>query len=100
MKSSEVFIQLLKQDLNVVAIPEHKFHPTRKWKFDYAIIDKKIAIEVEGGAFTNGRHTRGVGFINDMEKDNEAVILGWRLIRVTPTQLLTNKTVNFIKRLL
>ena len=100
MKSNEAFIQLLKQDLNVIAIPEHQFHPTRKWKFDYAIIDLKIAIEVEGGAFTNGRHTRGVGFINDMEKYNEAVVLGWRLIRVTPDKLLTNKTVDFIERLL
>ena len=67
--------------------PEYKFFKTRKWRFDYANFDLKVAVEVEGGAYTNGRHTRGEGFINDMEKYNMAIELGWVVLRYTPTQL-------------
>ena len=62
---------------------EYKFHPERKWRFDFAWPEKMIAIECEGGIWSGGRHTRGIGFINDCEKYNEATILGWRILRVT-----------------
>jgi len=67
-------------------IPEYQFNPNRKWRFDYALIDYMVAIEIEGGVWTNGRHTRGKGFINDMEKYNSANILGWHVLRYTPEQ--------------
>lgn len=57
-----------------------------------------IAIEVEGGAWKNGRHTRGEGFIADMEKYNEITIHGFKLLRFTPDQLLTKKTLETILR--
>jgi len=66
---------------------EYRFHPTRRWRFDYAHPELMIAIEVEGGAFTKGRHTRGKGFIADMDKYNTATIMGWRLLRYTPQQM-------------
>jgi len=68
-------------------IAEHRFHPTRRWRFDFALPEYKIAIEIEGGIFSHGRHTRGVGYIKDLEKYNEAVMLDWRILRYTPTQL-------------
>ena len=70
--------------------PEYKFHPTRRWKFDFALkpIKTKIAIEVEGGIWTGkGRHSVGQGFINDCEKYNQAQILGWIVLRYTPETL-------------
>ena len=93
-----IFQKIIKKELRLDVVPEYKFHPTRKWRFDFAIPEYKIAIEVEGGAYTNGRHTRGKGFVNDMEKYNEVVCLGWALIRVTPDQLLTFNTIEMIKR--
>jgi very-short-patch-repair endonuclease len=81
-------------------IAEYKFHEKRKWRFDYANLEHKIAIEIEGGAYTNGRHTRGTGFINDMEKYNEAAILGWVVFRITPTQYVLNKHLDIIDRYL
>jgi very-short-patch-repair endonuclease len=65
-------------------VSEYRFYPTRRWRFDYAYPEKKIAVEIEGGAFTMGRHTRGAGFIGDMEKYNAATMLGWRILRYTP----------------
>ena len=58
------------------------FHPTRKWRFDYAWPDQKIALEVHGATHNNGRHTRGKGYANDREKMNEAQLLGWIVIEV------------------
>lgn len=95
-----MFCKIIETEIGLKVKKEHFFHPTRKWRFDYAIIDEKIAIEVEGGAFTNGRHTRGKGFIEDMAKYNEAVKLGWRLLRFTPDQLYTKTTLDSIKELL
>jgi len=66
---------------------EYKFHPDRKWRFDFAFPKDKIAIEVEGGLFTQGRHTRGRGYIQDMQKYNAATILGWRVLRYGTGQI-------------
>lgn len=66
---------------------EYKFHPTRKWRFDFAIPDKKIAIEIEGGIWLIGRHNRPISMIKDFEKYNEAAKLGWRILKYTPEQV-------------
>ena len=65
-------------------VAEYRFHPTRRWRFDYAYPDALLAIEIEGGAWVRGRHTRGKGFVADLEKYNAATLLGWRLLRYTP----------------
>lgn len=64
--------------------PEYKFHPTRRWRFDFAIEDSKIAFEIEGGIWVGGRHIHPLGFIKDCEKYNEAAKLGWKVYRLTP----------------
>lgn len=68
-------------------IAEYRFHPLRRWRFDWAFVDQKIAIEVEGGIFIQGRHSRGVGMKKDMEKYNTAALMGWRVFRVTPKEM-------------
>ncbi len=64
-------------------VREHRFHPIRRWKFDFAYPDHKIAIECEGGIWVKGAHTRGAHFNSDCEKYNSAIILGWRILRYT-----------------
>jgi hypothetical protein len=63
--------------------PEYRFHPERKWRFDWAFPDIKLAVEYEGLFSSKSRHTTIGGFIGDVEKYNQATILGWRVIRVT-----------------
>jgi len=63
-------------------VREHRFHPSRRWRFDFAHPETKTAIEIEGGTWTGGRHTRGSGFISDAEKYNEAAICGWVVFRL------------------
>lgn len=67
-----------------VPVGEHRFHPTRMWRFDVAFPGAKLAVEIEGGAWTAGRHTRGKGYEADAEKYSEAALLGWRVLRATP----------------
>lgn len=66
-----------------------QFHPTRKWKFDFAHRESGTAFEVEGGAWTKGRHTRPSGFIGDAEKYVEAQLLGWKVYRL-PGVMITD----------
>jgi hypothetical protein len=89
---------LLSQEFTIEK--EFKFHPTRKWRFDYAIKAYKIAIEIEGGIWINGRHTRGSGAVGDLEKYNQAVLLGWRLLRFTPQQFKNGDAYFLIKELI
>lgn len=71
---------------------EYKFHPDRKWRADYCHKATKVLIELEGGVWDGGRHTRGPGFINDIEKYNAATMLGYRVLRI-PTGGVKPKTV-------
>ena len=79
---------------------EYRFHDTRRWRFDFAYPDKKIAIEVEGGVYRGGRHTRGKGFTNDCVKYNTANELGWTVYRYTTEQVQKGEAINQLKRVL
>lgn len=68
-------------------VEEFRFHPTRKWRADFAHLETKTLIEVEGGIYSNGRHNRASGFKNDSIKYLEAALLGYRVIRLTSPQL-------------
>lgn len=70
-------------------VPEYRFHPTRRWRFDYAWPLRHLALEIEGGIWTQGRHTRGAGAVADLQKYSEAALGGWRLLYVQPRDLRT-----------
>ncbi len=95
----DFFQRLLKQEKLPIPEKEYKFCEDRKWRFDYAFPGQKIAVEQEGGAWSGGRHTRGSGFIKDMEKYNAAVLLGWRVLRYTPDQM-TGEAIKDLKKIL
>lgn len=62
---------------------EYRFHQARKWRFDFAHFPSRVAVEIEGGIWSGGRHTRGYGFENDAEKYLSATLLGWVVFRLT-----------------
>ena len=74
---------------------EFRFATPRRWRFDIAWGDglyiDRVAVEIEGGVFVRGRHSRGAGMVKDMEKYNRAAVLGWRLLRYTPDQLCSQQ---------
>ena len=66
---------------------EYRFHESRKWRFDFCLPDKMIAIEIDGGTWQNGRHNRAKGYAADAEKINAAQGLGWTVFRFSDVML-------------
>lgn len=79
---------------------EYRFHPKRRWRFDFAWPDEKLAVEVEGGQWVIGRHQQPEGFEKDMEKYNAAVLAGWRVLRFTGKMVQDGTAVAIIKEAL
>lgn len=94
--AKDMFTFLLHQRLSVECVREYRFHPTRQWRFDYAIPDLRIAIEIDGGIWINGRHNRASGYLGDMEKFNAAATLGWVVLKFTPQEQYTAKALDLI----
>jgi hypothetical protein len=80
------------------AADECRFHPTRRWRFDYAWSARKVAVEVHGSTWAAGRHTRGKGFAGDREKVNEAQLLGWLVLEVTYDQVRSGQLFDWLDR--
>ena len=76
---------------------QYKFSPSRRWKFDFCWPDKMLAVEVDGGTWTGGRHTRGAGFQADCEKLNAAVIAGFRVLRFTGKMIRSGEALVIIE---
>lgn len=93
----DLFVFLCRKELQAECVKEYRFYKARRWRFDYAFPLYKIAVEVEGGVWTRGRHVRPQGFINDMQKYNTATLLGWRVFRTTPDKLTAKDTILMIK---
>lgn len=77
-------------------VMEHQFCPTRKFRFDFAWPEQKLALEVEGGVFIRGAHGSISGIMRDMEKYNLAALYGWRVLRVVPEKLCMADTATLI----
>ena len=66
---------------------EVRVTPERRWRFDLAWPAEKLAVEVNGGLFVAGRHSRGAGQLKDFEKLNAAQLAGWKVLQVSPKQI-------------
>lgn len=95
---------------------EYRFAPPRRWRADFLISnthvsldshgdpvhieDDRILVEIDGGAFVGGRHSRGTGVESDAEKQSAAAILGYRVIRATPAQVDDGRALSWIRQAL
>lgn len=91
-------------------VPEYKFHPTRRWKIDFAWPEVKLAVEIEGGIFGIGKpcplckrrsvgaHTSIQRLKSDLEKYNALALAGWRLLRFTPDQVRNGSAAEIIRQ--
>lgn len=88
-------------EVNGLPVPEAEYEFShRNYRADYAWPDWGLLLEVEGGVWTSGRHTRASGFVGDMAKYNLAACYGYRLIRVVPDDLFSGATFDLIRRAL
>jgi very-short-patch-repair endonuclease len=79
---------------------EYRFHPTRQWRLDFAWPDHMLAVEIEGGIHSRGRHVRPAGFANDIDKYNAAAVAGWSVLRFTPAMVRQGKAARMIEEVL
>lgn len=75
-----------------------RFDPVRRWRFDFAWPAERLAVEVDGGLYIRGAHSRPAGQLRDMAKQNEAVLAGWRVLRVTRDHLASGEALGWIAR--
>ena len=59
----------------------------RRWRLDF-LVAGSIAVEVNGGTWSGGRHSRGAGQASDYQKLNRCVLRGWKTLQYTTEQVL------------
>jgi very-short-patch-repair endonuclease len=79
---------------------EYQFHPTRRWRADFAWPVHKLLVEVQGGIWTGGKHNRGAGMEVDMEKHNEALIGGWRVFQFSASTIKSGRALQYLELVL
>lgn len=77
---------------------EFRFHPPRRWRWDYAVPSMKLAIEYHGGIYSGGRHVRGIGFEKDREKMNTGQLDGWTILELTEDMVKSGKAYEMIEK--
>ena len=81
-------------------VREFRFAPHRRYRADYCWPAHRVIVEIDGGAWIpgGGRHNRGKGFIEDMRRNNLAVSMGYRLLRVPSVDdMLTITTLGLLR---
>lgn len=81
-------------------VREYPFASPRRFRFDFAWVEKRLAVECDGGTFTGGRHVRPAGFERDLEKINLAQIMGWTVLRFTFNMVADGRAVRTIEECL
>ena len=96
----------LSQQCVAIGLPqpetEVRFHPVRKWRADLLWREPhvRLIVEVDGGLFVAGRHSRGATREKDMEKAAAALALGYRVMHVSPRHVRNGQAVSWIEAVL
>ncbi|MGF6936830.1 very-short-patch-repair endonuclease [Paraburkholderia sp. UCT70] len=96
----ELFALHVRADKLPAPAREYQFDPQRKWRFDFCWPERRVAIEVEGGIHSGGRHTRGTGFEQDARKYLAATLAGWCVVRVTGKMVRDGSAIAAARKLL
>lgn len=76
---------------------EYRFHESRLWRLDFWFAGARLAVEIDGGGWVQGRHSRGDGIERDCEKSSHVAMAGYRLMRVTPGQIKRGEALKWIQ---
>ena len=97
--NEEYFFGLLEEAGIPIPVTEYEFSSRKnkegmykRWRFDYAWPEYGLALEVQGGNFAGGRHSRGGALKQEYQKVNSAAAEGWRIMFTIPEWIDTRKT--------
>lgn len=95
---------LLLSQIRLVGLPEpeteQRLIEGRKSRCDFVWRSHRVVMEVEGGIWAGGRHTRGKGFIRDVQKYNRLVLDGWTVLRTTSNQIKSGEAIETLRQAL
>lgn len=103
-KPANLLLETHLKELGVYFWPEFRFCKERRWRADYAVGTQNkinaahVLIEIEGGIFTAGRHTRGTGYQKDIEKYNVAIANGFKVFRFSTQDVLSGRAKEFLEK--
>lgn len=96
--------ELLLSHIRALQLPEPEQEVTfalpRRWRFDLAWPDRKLAVEIQGALYVAGRHNQGAAMEKEYEKLNAATKLGWRVLVFGPAAIRSSQAVTAIEDLL
>lgn len=95
-KLEDQFAAMLKLSGLPEPVREFRFMPPRRYRFDFAWPEQRIAAEVDGGIWIRGRHNTGSGIESDDRKINFAALRGWRVFRFTSGMLKSWEAIHVI----
>ncbi len=81
-------------------IREYQAIKGRMFRFDFAWLDARLLVEVNGGTYTKGAHSTGQGIARDYEKANLAVLQGWRVLTFDGKSVKDGTAVEVIRKAL
>ena len=79
---------------------EYRIIPGKRSRADFAWPEHKLAVEIEGGTWSGGRHVRGAGYANDCRKYNLAVLHGWRVLRFTSEMVRDGEALDMLEQVM
>ena len=94
--TAELLLAVQLEQAGIPFVREFVLAPPRKYRADF-FLAHDLLIEVEGGAWIGGRHSRGSGMENDCEKSALAAARGYRFMRVTPAQVDDGRALAWIR---
>ena len=100
--TAELLLSVQLEQADIEFQREYRFAPPRRWRADFMVPygNAEILIEIDGGGYVAGRHSRGAGMEKDAEKQSAAAILGYRVIRATPKQVEDGRCLSWIRQAL
>lgn len=79
---------------------EYPENRRRKWRADFVILDYSLIIEIDGGLWIRGAHGHPTDILRNMRKQNDAMLLGFAVLRFTPAEVRTGRAVTFTQMVL
>lgn len=108
MNKAEIALSLQMRAVKLEFETEYRFHPTRRWRFDFAAPELMLAVEVEGityfgknkdGSMKLGRHQTSKGYEADLQKYDAAMKMGWTIYRCSPLMVNSGQAIETIEML-
>ena len=81
-------------------VREYQAIPGRKFRFDFAFVRERLLVEINGGTYNGGAHSRGVGLNRDYEKGNLAVVNNWRVLSFDTKQVKSGAALEVVEKLI